>query len=128
MQYPRQTQNQGQALRTGQAQDRGTDAIPETNTRLQCDLGQTRGPGQRQDPGKVFKGKKMAGHMGDKFRTMLNLEVIKSDPNNDLLYNLWFHMHPSMNAFNGLLCHCDGMVENGRNSFNAGWHSPSTRL
>ena len=42
--------------------------------------------GQRQDPGKVFKGKKMAGHMGDKFRTMLNLEVIKSDPNNDLLY------------------------------------------
>ena len=33
--------------------------------------------GQRQDPGKVFKGKKMAGHMGDKSRTMLNLEVIK---------------------------------------------------
>ena len=30
--------------------------------------------GQRQDPGKVFKGKKMAGHMGDKFRTMLNLK------------------------------------------------------
>ena len=29
--------------------------------------------GQRQDPGKVFKGKKMAGHMGDKLRTMLNL-------------------------------------------------------
>ena len=29
--------------------------------------------GQRQDPGKVFKGKKMAGHMGDKYRTMLNL-------------------------------------------------------
>ena len=42
--------------------------------------------GQRQDPGKVFKNKKMAGHMGDKFRTMLNLEVIKSDPSNDLLY------------------------------------------
>ena len=42
--------------------------------------------GQRQDPGKVFKGKKMAGHMGDKFRTMLNLEVIKSDLENDLLY------------------------------------------
>ena len=33
--------------------------------------------GQRQDPGKVFKGKKMAGHMGDKFRTVLNLEIIK---------------------------------------------------
>ena len=42
--------------------------------------------GQRQDPGKVFKGKKMAGHMGDKFRTMLNLEIIKSDPDNNLLF------------------------------------------
>ena len=42
--------------------------------------------GQRQDPGKVFKGKKMAGHMGDKYRTLLNLEVIKSDIENDLLY------------------------------------------
>ena len=42
--------------------------------------------GQRQDPGKVFKGKKMAGHMGDKQRTMLNLEVIKSDLENNLLY------------------------------------------
>ena len=42
--------------------------------------------GQRQDPGKVFKGKKMAGHMGDKTRTILNLEVIKSDLENNLLY------------------------------------------
>ncbi len=42
--------------------------------------------GQRQDPGKVFKGKKMAGHMGDKFRTILNLEIIKSDLTNNLLY------------------------------------------
>jgi large subunit ribosomal protein L3 len=42
--------------------------------------------GQRQDPGKVFKGKKMAGHMGDKMRTILNLEIIKSDLENDLLY------------------------------------------
>ena len=42
--------------------------------------------GQRQDPGKVFKGKKMAGHMGAKFRTILNLEVIKSDLENSLLY------------------------------------------
>ncbi len=42
--------------------------------------------GQRQDPGKVFKGKKMAGHMGDKLRTILNLEVIKSDIENNLLY------------------------------------------
>ena len=42
--------------------------------------------GQRQDPGKVFKGRKMPGHMGDKFRTMLNLEIIKSDLNNDLIY------------------------------------------
>ena len=42
--------------------------------------------GQRQDPGRVFKGKKMAGHMGDKFRTMLNLEIVKSDIDNSLLY------------------------------------------
>ncbi len=42
--------------------------------------------GQRQDPGKVFKGKKMAGHMGDKLRTMLNLEIIKSDLDNNLIY------------------------------------------
>ena len=42
--------------------------------------------GQRQDPGKVFKGRKMAGHMGDKIRTTLNLEIIKSDLNNDLIY------------------------------------------
>ena len=42
--------------------------------------------GQRQDPGKVFKGKKMAGHMGDRLRTILNLEIIKSDLENSLLY------------------------------------------
>ena len=42
--------------------------------------------GQRQDPGKVFKGKKMAGHMGDKIRTIQNLEIIKSDLENNLLY------------------------------------------
>ena len=42
--------------------------------------------GQRQDPGKVFKGKKMAGHMGDKLRTILNLEIVKSDLENNLLY------------------------------------------
>ena len=42
--------------------------------------------GQNQDPGKVFKGKKMAGHMGAKNRTMLNLEIIKSDLENSLLY------------------------------------------
>ena len=42
--------------------------------------------GQRQDPGKVFKGKKMAGHMGDKLRTMQNIEIIKSDLENELLF------------------------------------------
>jgi large subunit ribosomal protein L3 len=42
--------------------------------------------GQRQDPGKVFKGKKMAGHMGDRVRTIQNIEIIKSDLENDLLY------------------------------------------
>ena len=42
--------------------------------------------GQNQDPGKVFKNKKMAGHMGNKLRTMQNIEVIKSDNENNLLY------------------------------------------
>ena len=42
--------------------------------------------GQRQDPGKVFKGKKMAGQMGNKNRTIQNIEIIKTDSENDLLY------------------------------------------
>ena len=42
--------------------------------------------GQRQDPGKVFKNKKMAGHMGDKYRTVQNLEIIKKDIEKQLLY------------------------------------------
>ena len=35
--------------------------------------------GQRQDPGKVFKGKKMAGHMGDERVTTQNLQVVRTD-------------------------------------------------
>ena len=42
--------------------------------------------GQNQDPGKVFKGKKMAGHMGDKMRSMQNLEIVKTDIVNELIY------------------------------------------
>jgi len=42
--------------------------------------------GQNQDPGRVFKGKKMAGHMGDKYRTIQNLEIIKSDLENNLIF------------------------------------------
>ena len=42
--------------------------------------------GQNQDPGKVFKGKKMAGHMGDKIRTIQNIEIIKTDSENNLVY------------------------------------------
>ncbi len=42
--------------------------------------------GQNQDPGKVFKGKKMAGHMGDKVRTVQNIEIIKTDSDNNLIY------------------------------------------
>lgn len=36
--------------------------------------------GQRQDPGKVFKGKKMAGHLGHERVTVMNLEVMFTDP------------------------------------------------
>jgi large subunit ribosomal protein L3 len=42
--------------------------------------------GQRQDPGKVFKNKKMAGHMGDKQRTQQNLEVVRTDPTRGLIF------------------------------------------
>lgn len=35
--------------------------------------------GQRQSPGKVFKGKKMSGHLGDKARTILSQKVVKID-------------------------------------------------
>jgi large subunit ribosomal protein L3 len=41
--------------------------------------------GQRQDPGKVFKGKKMAGHMGDTRVTVQNLEVIAIDEEDNLI-------------------------------------------
>ena len=42
--------------------------------------------GQRQDPGKVFKNKKMAGHMGDKQRTQQNLEVVRTDATRGLIF------------------------------------------
>jgi large subunit ribosomal protein L3 len=41
--------------------------------------------GQRQEPGKVFKGKKMAGHMGNERVTTQNLLVVKTDPERGLL-------------------------------------------
>ncbi|EKE09118.1 MAG: hypothetical protein ACD_16C00213G0041 [uncultured bacterium] len=41
--------------------------------------------GQRQDPGKVFKGKKMAGHLGDERVTIMNLEVVLTDPEEGLI-------------------------------------------
>ncbi len=42
--------------------------------------------GQRQDPGKVFKNKKMAGHMGDRERTQQNLEIVLTDDERGLLF------------------------------------------
>jgi large subunit ribosomal protein L3 len=41
--------------------------------------------GQCQTPGRVFKGKRMAGHMGDVKRTMQNLEVVRVDADRNLL-------------------------------------------
>jgi len=41
--------------------------------------------GQRQDPGKVFKGKKMAGHMGDRRITTQNLRVVRTDVERGLI-------------------------------------------
>ena len=42
--------------------------------------------GQRQDPGRVFKNKKMAGHMGAKNRTQQNLEIVRTDVERGLLF------------------------------------------
>ncbi len=42
--------------------------------------------GQRQDPGKVFKNKKMAGHMGARNRTQQNLEVVRTDADRGLIF------------------------------------------
>jgi len=41
--------------------------------------------GQRQDPGRVFPGKRMAGHLGDARRTVQNLVVVRVDPERQLL-------------------------------------------
>ena len=42
--------------------------------------------GNRQDPGRVFKNKKMAGHMGDRQRTQQNLEIVRTDATRGLLF------------------------------------------
>lgn len=41
--------------------------------------------GHRQDPGRVFKGKKMAGHLGNERVTVQNLEVVSTDPDRGLI-------------------------------------------
>lgn len=41
--------------------------------------------GQRQDPGKVFKGKKMAGHMGDERVTVKKVRIVRTDPERNLI-------------------------------------------
>jgi large subunit ribosomal protein L3 len=41
--------------------------------------------GQNQTPGRVFKGKKMAGHMGNKQRTVQTLEIVRVDAERNLL-------------------------------------------
>ena len=42
--------------------------------------------GQNQNPGKVFKGKKMAGHLGDEVTTTKNLEVLMLDADKKLIF------------------------------------------
>ena len=42
--------------------------------------------GNRQDPGRVFKNKKMAGHTGDRQRTQQNLEIVRTDADRGLLF------------------------------------------
>lgn len=42
--------------------------------------------GQRQSPGKVFKGKKMSGHLGDVTRTILSQEIVRIDVEKNLIF------------------------------------------
>src|SRR5581483_505145 len=42
--------------------------------------------GQRQDPGRVFKGKKMAGHLGTERVTIQNLEVVSVDDDKGFIF------------------------------------------
>lgn len=42
--------------------------------------------GHRQDPGRVFKGKKMAGHYGDAYRTIKNIRVVDVDVENNIIF------------------------------------------
>ena len=42
--------------------------------------------GNRQDPGRVFKNKKMAGHMGARTRTQQNLEIVSTDAERGLIF------------------------------------------
>jgi large subunit ribosomal protein L3 len=42
--------------------------------------------GNRQDPGRTFKNKKMAGHMGDRRRTQQSLEIVSTDVDRGLIY------------------------------------------
>ena len=48
--------------------------------------------GQCQTPGKVWKGKKMSGHMGDQQKTVQNLEIASIDSNNNLLPVSYTHL------------------------------------
>ena len=43
--------------------------------------------GNRQDPGRVFKNKKMAGHMGARNRTQQNLEIVRTDVERGLIFD-----------------------------------------
>jgi large subunit ribosomal protein L3 len=42
--------------------------------------------GQRQTPGRVFKGKRMAGQLGNVRRTVQNLDIVRVDPERNLLF------------------------------------------
>ena len=42
--------------------------------------------GNRQDPGRVFKGKKMAGHYGDAYRTIKNIRIVDVDVESGILF------------------------------------------
>ena len=90
--------------------------------------------GQRQDPGRVFKNKKMAGHMGDKQRTQQNLEVVRTDDERGLIFvkgsvpgakNAWLLVRDSVKVSRHAEAPYPGAVKQADNNNSAAADTPA---
>ena len=91
--------------------------------------------GNRQDPGRVFKNKKMAGHMGARNRTQQNLEIIRTDPVRGLIFikgsvpghkGSWLTIRDAIKAErNEQAPYPAGLIETGKTEQAAEEHAPA---